>query len=58
MSKLSKIAKTKNEIKRRMRDNETTPIFTWKTSKEIKNHGFKPIKNSTMKSNQGVQGFT
>ena len=41
-----------------MRDNETTPIFTWKTSKEIKNHGFKPIKNSTMKSNQGVQGFT
>ena len=25
-------------MKRRMRDNETTPIFTWKTSKEVKNH--------------------
>ena len=38
MSKLSKIVKTENEMKRRMRDNETTPKFTWKTSKEVKTH--------------------
>ena len=46
-------------MKRRMRDNETTPKFTWKTSKEVKNHGPRiDKKNTSMKSNQGVQGFT
>ena len=32
MFKLSKVVKTKNEMKRRMKDNEKTPKFTWKTS--------------------------
>ena len=36
MSKLSKIAKIENEMKRIMRDNEITPKFTWKTFKELK----------------------
>ena len=31
-------------MKRRMRDNETTPIFTWKTSKEIKKPWFQTNK--------------
>ena len=36
MSKLSKIAKIENEMKRIMRDNEITPKFMWKTFKELK----------------------
>ena len=30
--------KLKNEMKRRMSDNETTPKFMWKTFEEVKNH--------------------
>ena len=39
MFKLSKIIKTENEMKRRMKDNEITPKFMWKTSQEVKNQG-------------------
>ena len=46
-------------MERGMRDNEITPKFMQKTSKEVKNHGPRiDKKNISMKSNQGVQGFT
>ena len=51
MTKLSKIAKFESEMKRKMRDNELPLEFTWKTSKEVKNHGLTTDKKSTMKNN-------
>ena len=54
MSKLSKIAKIENEMKRIMRDNEITPKFTWKTFKEFKkkkNHEPTTNQKSTLKNN-------
>ena len=44
-------------MKRRMRDNEITLEFTWKTSKEVKNHGPTTDQKYTRNNNQGVQKF-